>query len=353
MLKKTPLYNKHVSLGAKMAPFAGFEMPISYPAGIIAEHKAVRSTCGVFDVGHMGLVSFQPTANSLQLLNKICTNDVSKLKDFSCQYSVICNEEGGVVDDVLIYKLPNHYMVVANASNTDKVLAWFSKHANGVTYEQMSTVASMAIQGPRAEDVVVSLFGDENIKNLKRNHCLSLSDILISRTGYTGEDGFELYVPNDKISDLWDELIKMKVQPCGLGARDTLRLEAGLPLYGHEYDDKTTPLEAGYSWAVKFDKKDFIGKKALLEEKEKGSKKRLVGITFSERIIPRGEMKVFNGEGNPIGEITSGSFSPSLEKPIALAYIYSKTENEVLVEIRGRKVKGEIVKLPFYRGEKR
>ncbi len=338
-----------------MAPFAGFEMPISYPTGIIAEHKAVRSSCGVFDVGHMGIVRVKGQG-ARDFLNKIGTNDVSRLKDFTCQYSVICNEEGGVVDDVLIYNLPGHYMVVANASNTDKVLDWFSKYAEGVDYVHIHTISSLAVQGPRAEEVVVSLFGDENIKNLKRNHCLQLGDVLISRTGYTGEDGFELYVPNNKIADLWDEIIEMKVQPCGLGARDTLRLEAGLPLYGHEYDDKTTPLEAGYGWAVKFNKKDFIGRKALFEEKEKGLKKKLVGIEFSERMIPREGIKVFNGGDSPIGEITSGSFSPSLEKPIALAYIYSdkaKAEAEAQAEVRGRRIRGKIVKLPFYRGEKK
>lgn len=354
MLKRTVLFDKHVSLGAKMVPFAGWEMPIYYPQGIIAEHKAVRTSCGVFDVGHMGLIKvLNPKSeirnNSEQFLNYISTNDVSKLKEYSCQYSVICNEEGGVVDDVLIYKLPDHYMMVVNASNTDKVLDWFSKYAAGIEYEHMLARASIAVQGPRAEDVIASLFGEEEIRNLKKNRCLQLGDILISRTGYTGEDGFEIYAPKEKLPDLWDEIIEMKVMPCGLGARDTLRLEAGLPLYGHEYNDHISPLDAGYSWAVKFDKGNFIGKEPLL----KGATRKLVGIELSEKSVPREGFKVYNGGQDPIGEITSGTFSPTLEKPIALAYIYGKAPSEVAVEIRGRKVKGQIVALPFYRGEKR
>ncbi|OGC03401.1 hypothetical protein A2276_00595 [candidate division WOR-1 bacterium RIFOXYA12_FULL_43_27] len=347
MLKRTPLYDKHLTLKAKMVPFAGWEMPIYYPQGIIAEHKAVRSSCGVFDIGHMGIIKLKGQSAKLKsaelFLNKIGTNDVAKLSDYSCQYSVICNEEGGVVDDILIYKFPDHYIVVANASNTDKVLAWFSSHAEGVEIKLLDDTSMLAIQGQQAESVVVELFGDEEIAKLKRNHCLVLGDITVSRTGYTGEDGFELFVPNKKMAELWDSIIGMKVQPCGLGARDTLRLEAGLPLYGHEYNDKTTPLEAGYSWAVKLGK-EFIGRGALLKER----KRKLVGIVLEEKNIPREGFKVYNGGTDPIGEVTSGTFSPSLEKPIALAYIYNReTGDKVSLEIRGKRIEGKIVSLPF------
>lgn len=351
MPKRTPLYDKHLELKAKMVPFAGWEMPIYYPQGIIAEHKAVRGSCGVFDIGHMGLIRVKGQG-SRAFLNKIGTNDVSTLKDFSCQYSVICNEAGGAIDDILTYKFSNHYIVVANASNADKVLEWFKRHADGVEIQLLNDVSMLAVQGPRSESVVVELFGDEEIAKLKRNHCLVLGDITVSRTGYTGEDGFELFVPNEKIGEIWDSIIEMKVQPCGLGARDTLRLEAGLPLYGHEYNDKTTPLEAGYSWAVKLNK-DFIGRGALMGEQ----KKKLVGIVLSEKNIPREGFKVYNGGEDPIGEVTSGTFSPSLEKPIALAYIYNrdraKDKNEIRVEVRGKRIEGKIVPLPFIKREEK
>jgi len=355
VLKKTALYKNHIDLKAKMVPFAGWEMPVFYPAGIIAEHKAVRSSCGVFDVGHMGLINIKPQTSNIkkaeEFLNKIGTNDVSKLIDFSCQYSVLCNEQGGVVDDVLIYKLIDHYIVVVNASNTDKVLAWLSSHAQDIEIEHLLDMSILAVQGPRSLDVIEELFGEEfGFNVLKRNNFLQVGNILVSRTGYTGEDGFELFIPLEEIEIIWDKVVEMKVQPCGLGARDTLRMEAAYPLYGHEYDEKTTPLDAGYSWAVKFGKGEFIGSKALSKEKEAGPKKRLVGVVLSEKNVPREGFKLFNGGAEPIGEITSGTFSPTLEKPIGLAYINNSChEKNISVEVRGRRVAGEIVTLPFYK----
>src|SRR3989339_359722 len=348
MLKRTPLYDKHLTLKAKMVPFAGWEMPIYYPQGIIAEHKAVRSSCGVFDIGHMGIIKLKGQSAKLKsaelFLNKIGTNDVAKLSDYSCQYSVICNEEGGVVDDILIYKFPDHYIVVANASNTDKVLAWFSSHAEGVEIKLLDDTSMLAIQGQQAESVVVELFGDEEIAKLKRNHCLVLGDITVSRTGYTGEDGFELFVPNKKMAELWDSIIGMKVQPCGLGARDTLRLEAGLPLYGHEYNDTITPLEVGYGWAVNFDNHNFIGKEALLKQKQEGIKKKLVGLKFHDKVIPRQGIKIYSGD-QEIGRVTSGTFSPSLGIPVALGFVKSELANIgniVEVEIRNKKIQAVV-----------
>ncbi|MFC1495992.1 glycine cleavage system aminomethyltransferase GcvT [Candidatus Margulisiibacteriota bacterium] len=352
MTNKTPLYTKHLELKAKMIPFAGWEMPISYPTGIIAEHKAVRASCGIFDIGHMGLIKIKDKREKIKAMedyiNKITTNDVRKLVDYSSQYSIICNEEGGVVDDILVYKFPEHYTLVVNASNTDKVIDWLSKFSGEIQFELLTNVSLLAVQGPQAKGVIEKLTG--TAPAVKRNHCYHYKDLIISRTGYTGEDGYELFVPHKTIEELWGFFIDQKVKPCGLGCRDTLRLEAGYPLYGNEYNDKTTPLEAGYNWAVKLDKGQFVGQEKLITEKETGVHKRLVGMVLSEKTVPRHGFKVFDVGAGQIGEVTSGTFSPSLEKPIAMAYINSGyTGNQLDVEIRGKRVSAEIVSLPFYK----
>ena len=251
-LKRTPLYQKHIELGAKMVPFAGWEMPVSYPAGIIAEHTAVRTAAGIFDIGHMGLIKVEGDG-ALPLIQKLSTNDASQLEMNSCHYSVLCNERGGVIDDILAYRMPMLYLIVANASNTDKVLAWFKKNDGPASVGPHENYCMLSLQGPKALGLAEKAL-NAPLSGLKHNHFLWWKDIIVSRTGYTGEEGIEMIVAKKEAGSLWEAIIKLGVQPCGLGARDTLRLEAGLPLYGHEYDEETTPLEAGYSWAVKFNK---------------------------------------------------------------------------------------------------
>ena len=340
MLKRTPLYEQHLKLGAKMIEFAGWEMPVSYPAGIIAEHTAVRTSVGIFDIGHMGLIKVEGEGGQA-LIQKVATNDASKLALHQCQYSILCNEKGGVVDDLLVYRLPMFHLIVANASNTDKALSWLGKVPAKASVGLYENYCMLSVQGPEAEKVVGNLLSAP-VSPLKHNHALWWKDIIISRTGYTGEDGFELIVAKKEAGGIWELFIKAGIQPCGLGARDTLRLEAGLPLYGHEYDEETTPLEAGFGWAVKFDKGDFIGREALRQPQ----KKHLVGLDLEGRAIARTGDSIFlpagrHGEISPdnigmklIGRITSGTFSPTLKKTIALAYLIGE-HTEALVEIRG------------------
>lgn len=346
-LNRTPLYQKHLSLGAKMTNFAGWEMPLFYPTGIIKEHLAVRKDLGIFDIGHMGLIKIEGDG-AFSLIQKATTNDASKLALHQCQYSIICNENGGVIDDILVYHLPMFYLIVANAVNTEKVLKWLSvlsEKSSVVIYENY---CMLSVQGPRSEEVVSEIL-NAPLRNLKHNHTLWWKDIIISRTGYTGEDGFELIVSKKEVNKLWDSFIKEGVLPCGLGARDTLRLEAGLPLYGHEYDEETTPLEAGYDWVVKFNKGDFFGKEALLKEKAGSLKKILVGLEVDGRSIPRPGDKVLDEKETPIGKISSGTFSPILSKPIALAYLNTETEGKVFLEVRGQKIPARIIDKRFYK----
>jgi aminomethyltransferase len=352
MTKRTPLYNQHLSLGAKIVEFAGWEMPVSYPAGIIAEHKAVRNDVGLFDIGHMGLVKIEGE-DALALIQKTATNDASKLDLNQCQYSILCNESGGVVDDILVYRLPMLYLIVCNASNTDKVLAWLEKHAKKFEHASVSPYENycmLSVQGPKSEKVVSRAL-NVDISGLKHNYTLWWRDIIISRTGYTGEDGLELIVAKKEVMKIWNAFIKEGVQPCGLGARDTLRLEAGLPLYGHEYDDKTSPLEAGYGWAVKFDKGNFIGKTSLLKQKEAGLARKLMGLEIEGRSIGRSGDSVYINS-KLIGKVTSGTFSPTFKRPLALAYLEAKEAapvNPVRVEIRGNKTPAKVVAKTFYK----
>ncbi len=349
MLKRTVLYQNHLALGAKLVPFAGWEMPVSYPTGIIAEHNAVRTFVGVFDIGHMGLIKIEGEG-ALSLIQKAATNDASKLALHQCQYSVLCNEKGGVIDDILVYRLPMFYLIVANASNADKVLGWLKNLAKGANVGFYENYSMLSVQGPQAVEVVSKILSAP-LADLTRNHALWWKDIVVSRTGYTGEDGIELIVAKKDVEGIWGSFIKQGVPPCGLGARDTLRLEAGLPLYGHEYDEETTPLEAGYGWAVKFDKGDFIGKGALLREKGDGIRKQLVGIEMEGRAIPRERNSIFDIRHSKIGHVTSGTFSPTLRKPVALAYLSPLPSplTPVFVEIRGEKLPGKVVDKTFYK----
>jgi aminomethyltransferase len=347
MLNHTPLFETHLKLGAKIVTFAGWEMPVSYPAGIIAEHTAVRSSAGIFDIGHMGLIKVEGD-NALSLIQKATTNDAAKLFPDQCQYSILCNERGGVVDDILVYRLPMFYLIVANAVNSGKVLAWLKKIGGDTGADLYNNYCMLSVQGPEAEKIVSAIL-NVTLSTLKRNHTLWWKDIIISRTGYTGEDGLELMVAKKEVEGVWELFIKQGIRPCGLGARDTLRLEAGLPLYGHEYDEETTPLEAGYGWAVKFDKGDFIGRKAL---QESPLRKKLVGIEIKNRAIARQGDRLFNfSDSKVVGQVTSGTFSPTFKKPIALAYLTEDAEEvlEVLVEIRGQKYPARVVDKVFYK----
>lgn len=353
MLKRTLLYDAHATLGAKMVPFAGWEMPVSYRS-IIEEHNAVRTSVGIFDIGHMGLIKIEGE-EALALIQKTTTNDASKLSLHECQYSILCNENGGTVDDILVYRLPMLYLIVCNAGNTDKVLAWLKKHAQEFKSASVSLYENycmLSIQGPDAEKTVDKAL-TVSLSGLKRNHTLWWRDIIISRTGYTGEKGLELTVAKKEAEKIWGAFIKEGVQPCGLGARDTLRLEAGLPLYGHEYDDETSPIEAGYSWAVKFEKGDFVGRETLLKQKESGTSKKLVGLDLESRAIPREGCPVFDSAGKrAVGKVTSGTFSPTFKKPIALAYLAAKEAapgNTVQIEIRGNKIPAKVVAKTFYK----
>jgi aminomethyltransferase len=355
MLKRTPLYEQHVKLGAKMVEFAGWEMPVSYKS-IVEEHHTVRNSVGIFDVGHMGLINVAGE-DALPVIQKTTTNDASKLSLHQCQYSIICNEAGGTVDDVLVYNLPMYYLVISNAVNTEKVLPWLNRHAQNLRHATVSLYENycvLSVQGPNSRKIVAQVL-NAPISDLKHNHALWWKDIVISKTGYTGEDGFELIISKKEVGKVWDAFIETGVQPCGLGARDTLRLEAGFPLYGHEYDEETSPLEVGYSWAVKFDKGDFIGREALLKQKETGPAKKLVGIEAEGRAIPRGGDSIFDisppQAEKLVGKVTSGTFSPTLKKPIALAYLAAEQAvlgNEVKVEIRGSKIPAKVVAKTFY-----
>jgi aminomethyltransferase len=349
-LKRTPFYEKHLQLGAKMVPFAGWEMPVYYPRGIIAEHLAVRSGAGLFDIAHMGLIKLEGDG-ALQIIQNAATNDASLLSPNQCQYSTLCNEAGGVIDDILVYRLPTFYLIIANAVNADRVVAWLKNIPGNSSIGFYDEYCSLSVQGPKALPLVERALS-LSLAELKRNHTAWWRDIIVSRTGYTGEDGCELIVAKDKAASLWDSLIELGAQPCGLGARDTLRLEAGLPLYGHEYDENTSPLEAGYGWAVKLDKGAFIGRAALLQEKQAGLKKKLVGVEMASRAIPRQGNIIYDAAGaGPIGRVTSGTFSPTLKKPIALAYLTAAAP-DVLVEIRGEKLPGKVVDKAFYKGVK-
>jgi aminomethyltransferase len=349
-LKKTPLFEKHLQLGAKMVPFAGWEMPVYYPQGIIAEHLAVRSGAGLFDIGHMGLIKLAGDG-ALEVIQRATTNDASLLSPNQCQYSTLCNESGGVIDDLLVYRLPAFYLIIANAVNADKVVARLQTIPGACTIDHYTGRCSLSVQGPQAVPLVEKTLS-VSLAELKRNRTLDWRDVLISRTGYTGEDGCELIVAKEKAVALWNSLSEQGAKPCGLGARDTLRLEAGLPLYGHEYDETTSPLEAGYGWAVKLDKGAFIGRPALLKEKQTGLKKNLVGIEMGGRAIPRQGNLVFDATGTrQIGIVTSGTFSPTFKKPIALAYL-TEMAQAVLVEIRGEKNPGKVVDKAFYKGVK-
>ncbi|MGC8636742.1 MAG: glycine cleavage system aminomethyltransferase GcvT [Athalassotoga sp.] len=358
-LKKTPLWSEHKRLGAKMVEFGGWEMPLQYTS-IIEEHKTVRESAGIFDVSHMGEILVEGP-DTLRFVDKLITNSVSKLKNGEICYSPMCYENATIVDDLLAYRFSeNKILLVVNASNTDKDYEWIisQKHGYNVDVKNLSKdYAQIAFQGPKAEQILKKISGVD----LSRIsfYTFTLGQIngincIVSRTGYTGEDGFEMYFQPDAAVALWRKLIEIggkEVKPCGLGSRDTLRFEATYMLYGNDIDDTTTPLEAGLGWTVDFTKPTFNGKEVLLRQKENGVSKRLRGFEIDGGIARHG-YEIFDGE-KKIGHITSGTKSPTLNKSLALGYVetqYSKIGSEVLVDVHGKKVRATVVKTPFYRG---
>jgi aminomethyltransferase len=358
-MKKTPLYEKHVELKGKVIDFGGWALPVEYQ-GIIGEHEAVRTAAGLFDVSHMGEVTVKgPDAE--KYIQKMITNDIAPMHDFQIYYSPMCYPDGGVVDDLIVYKYNNEdYLLVINASNTDKDVQWFLDHVEGdVEVKNVSEeYAQLAIQGPKAEMILQKLT-DTDLNQIGffyfqpkvKIHGVST---LISRSGYTGEDGFEIYLNPADAPLIWDKLLEVGKEeglvPAGLGARDTLRFEASLPLYGQEIDKDITPLEAGLGFFVKLHKEDFIGKAALAKQKEAGIPRKLVGFEMVDRGIARSHYEV-KANGEKIGFVTTGSYSPTLKKNIGLALIdagYAKEGEEIEVVVRNRNLKAKIIKKPFY-----
>lgn len=351
--KRTCLYDKHVALGALISPFGGFDMPIQY-SGIVDEHQAVRQACGVFDVSHMGEVLVSGT-EAERYVNHIFTNDVTKAAAGQILYGMMCYENGGVVDDLLVYKMAaDCYFLVINASNIDKDWAWIQQQAQGydvVLEHQSDYYGELAVQGPNAEAVMEEVLGLP-CKELTFYTFKKIGNVIVSRTGYTGEDGFEIYADAAFINECWDKLIASgRCKPCGLGCRDTLRFEVGLPLYGDELSAEITPIMAGLSMFVKLDKEEFIGKEALAKQKAEGPAKKLVGIELQDKAIPRHGYAVLNAEGIAIGEVTTGYHTISTDKSVCMALIdsqYAKLDTEIQIQIRKKVFPGKVVKKQFY-----
>lgn len=359
-MKQVPLNNVHIALGAKMVPFAGFNMPVQYE-GVNIEHETVRNGVGVFDVSHMGLFKITGS-DALAFAQKVTSNDVAVLVDGKAQYGYFPNDKGGVVDDIITYRVnENEYLMVVNASNIEKDFEWISQFKTGnVTLENLSDAYSLlAVQGPKANEAMQSLT-DVNLSELKFYHFTvdnfaGCNDVIISATGYTGSGGFEIYAKNENIVTIWNKIMEagaaFGIKPIGLAARDTLRLEMGYCLYGNEITDETSPLEAGLGWVTKFTK-DFVNAENLKAEKEAGIKNKLIGFELIERGIPRHDYEIVDKDGNIIGKVTSGTQSPSLGKGIGMGYVpvaFSKEDSEIFIRIRKNDVKAKVVKTPFYK----
>ena len=355
-MKKLVLSDKHESLGGKMVEFAGYLMPVQYE-GVKAEHASVRDSVGVFDVSHMGEI-FVSGKNSEDFLQYITSNDVSKLTVGKVQYSCFPNNKGGIVDDLLVYKIEeNEYMLVVNASNLEKDWEWINSHNTfGVTLENKSDDYSLlAVQGPNSIELLQQLTSvnlpEIKYYNFRIGVIAGIENVILSRTGYTGELGFELYVKNEDIIQLWDKLFSTNTElmPIGLAARDTLRLEKGFCLYGNDINETTSPIEAGLGWITKFTK-EFINSENLLKQKTEGTKRRLVGLEILEKGIARKDYPVIDKNGNEIGVVTSGTMSPTLNKSIAMAYVnseFKKVDSEVYIQVRKKQIKAKVVSIPF------
>lgn len=366
-VKRTCLFDKHLSLGATMVEFGGFDMPLLYQnAGIAPEHMAVREHVGLFDVSHMGEVTVTG-ADAERYVQHIFTNDVAGAPVGKIFYGMMCYENGGTVDDLLVYKMDeNDFFLVINAANIDKDWAWMQQHAEGFDIDLQNRsdyYGQIAVQGPESEHIVETVLGIPcaemvfyTCKTFESSltppsSLLTPQEIIISRTGYTGEDGFEIYASHEYINDCWDKLIAAGVQACGLGCRDTLRFEVGLPLYGDELSEDITPIMAGLGMFVKLDKAEFIGKEALAKQKVEGPVRKLVGIELADKAIPRHGYEVLNMEGEPIGEVTTGYRTLSTDKSVCMALIdaqYAKLDTEVQIQIRKKVFPGKVVKKQFY-----
>lgn len=359
-MKNTALSHIHESLGAKMVPFAGFNMPVSYE-GVNAEHETVRNAVGVFDVSHMGefLLSGE---NALALIQKVTSNDASTLEIGKAQYSCLPNNDGGIVDDLIVYKIKEEqYLLVVNASNIDKDWDWISSFNDlGVDMKNLSEDYSLlAIQGPKAVEAMQSLTSID-LSAIKYYHFevadfAGIENVIISATGYTGSGGFEIYCKNSEVEQIWNKVFEagadFGIKPVGLAARDTLRLEMGFCLYGNDINDLTSPLEAGLGWITKFTK-EFTNSENLKKQKEAGVSKKLVGFELIERGIPRHDYEIVDADGNNIGIVTSGTQSPSLGKAIGMGYVkteFSAVDSEIYIVIRDKKIAAKVVKLPFYK----
>jgi aminomethyltransferase len=359
-LLRTPLYDEHVALNAKLVPFAGYEMPVQYPTGITAEHHAVRKAAGLFDVSHMGEFMVRGP-RALDFVQHVTTNDASRLEVGQAQYSAFVNEQGRLLDDLLVYRFADHYMLVVNGANRAKDWAWVSRFAPRFGVEltdESDSIALLALQGPKAQQIL-SRLTETDLESIRyyrfTEGTVDGKQAIISRTGYTGEDGFELYVAAEDAAAIWRRLLEAGAGDgliaTGLGCRDSLRLEMGYALYGNDLSEDHSALEAGLSWIVKPDKGDFVGRDALVAEKEAGVKRRLVGFVLKERGFPRHGYPV-SVNGEPAGEVTSGVLSPTLGTGIGMAYVptgSSKPGSEIGIVIRDRAVPAEVVRPPFHK----
>ena len=363
-LRRTPLNRVHRELGGRMVDFGGWDMPVQYPAGTIEEHLRTRNHCGLFDVSHMGEIEVRGT-DAIPFVNRITSNDVTKLIDGQAQYSALTTHNGTVVDDLLVYRFaPDHLLLVVNAGTTEKDWDWISSHNGGESVKLKNVSADycqLAIQGPDALALLQKLTSVP-LAGIKYYH-FTQGEVdgvpsIVSRTGYTGEDGFEVYAASDKAEQLWNKILDVGavgtdngVLPCGLAARNTLRLEAGMSLYGHEIDETTTLLEANLGWICKLDKGEFVGRAKLARQKEEGVQRRLVGFEVTDRGIARDDQEVVVGEKR-VGKVTSGSPAPFLKKNIGFAYVPAELATvggEIKIDVRGRLVGAQIVKTPFYK----
>lgn len=359
-MKNTALTAKHISLGAKMVPFAGYNMPVQYE-GINAEHATVRKSVGVFDVSHMGEFILKGD-NALDLIQRVISNDAAKLYDGKVQYAYLPNENGGVVDDLLVYRIDEKtYMLVVNASNIEKDWNWIEQfNTTGVEMHNISEKTSLlAVQGPKAADALQSLteidLASMEYYTFTKGKFAGVDNVIVSATGYTGAGGFEIYCDNEHAETIWNAVFEAgavhQIKPIGLGARDTLRLEMGFCLYGNDIDDTTSPIEAGLGWVTKFTK-EFTNSAALKAEKEAGVKRKLIGFEMIDRGIPRHDYEIVDEAGQVIGKVTSGTQSPSLQKAIGIGYITKEQAiegNEIYISIRNNAIKAKIVKFPFYK----
>lgn len=358
MGKKTPLYQSHIAANAKMVDFAGWDMPLNYGSQV-QEHHYVRQDAGVFDVSHMTIVDFQGHGVRAYL-HRLVANNTDRLVPGKALYTCMLNEQGGVIDDLIIYKITeDFYRLIVNSATHDKDLAWMKTQAHGFDFEmtERTDLAMLAVQGPYVRKKLAGVFNAQEVQailDLKLFHAIDLGNIFIARTGYTGEDGFEVIIPATEVVNLWDKLLAANIHPCGLGARDTLRLEAGLNLYGADMDETVTPLESNLAWTIAWEprERDFIGRQALEDQMKAGVKQCLVGLVLVGQGVLRNHQKVIV-EGVGEGEITSGSFSPTLNKGIALARVPADIGTECMVEIRGKQVPVQVIKPPFvHQGKK-